>query len=563
MVVKGFSKFDENFIDEDDELLERAWERASALYRVAQEAYDDPSRLESGGSVASKENILKMYEDAEAAMQPLLQSGLVGLNVSQLGAVLKGRLHQAVFLAQMANDAPRWAKVKKLVEEILAYDPQNCHAHYLRGLAFKYGERRMSLAEECVATALESARAQGKTKELERWQLEVDRADSEQDAEGALEEPEELGEAEEEPEEAAVSNVMRVAMEDREPAEKPPPPLDVASPAGEVAAPAPAEAKAKAKDKAAAAPQGAKTMQKGFLNRPSRKAAQAPTAVVAPVEPSVASPQGKASADAPLVAPPPREAELEKSLADLRHSLQETQRLLQEEAERRREAEGQRSSAEEARRAAEEASGAADMRLEEWQHDLCAALDGLGAEFDQSLSEGDGEGGGDDSEALAGGLMASAGQVREHVDASRKWCEDEHQRYMDVSTEVATVREMAAKELRERQEASRQQVSDVRELSGRVAELKAAARALREKATKTSTAEERHVEAEKDLHQLADRVADFHALPTRAKVVAMLDDATTLRLMMLAFLLGVLLMLGVATEFFGPRRCRLICSPLG
>mmetsp|Transcript_80782 Transcript_80782/g.249212 ORF Transcript_80782/g.249212 Transcript_80782/m.249212 type:complete len:553 (+) Transcript_80782:107-1765(+) len=551
MVVAGFSKV-ADIIDEDDE-REQAVAQASAKFRAAQEAFD--ARTKGG------EELLQRFEEAEALMKPYLQGGLAGLSAAELGMVLKGRLHQAVLLSQCPTYPGRWEKIKGLVEQILQYDCCNFHAHYLRGLALEHGDKRIQEGRESMKQAVDYAQQQGRAGELAKLQQVFDQSQECPPADGEpveeIEELEELEEAGEElgPEPVAEGHPAGGA------ADRPPPAN---------AEPAPAEPKAKAKAapaEAAPVPAPKSGIRKGFFNRPSGKAAAgagaaAPaaaatasagatastaTASAARGEPAKASAADAGDKPKPASAQAVKELEearaeqdrLEGELRALREQLEDAQQLGKEDADRAR---------------------AAEDRLEEWQQRLCEQLGGLAAEFEEEAPQGEGSSGPGGAESAAEAVRAAAAKVQEQLEESRKWGEDAHQRLLDLGTEVATIREMAKKELHERQDASAQQIREVRALTGHLDQLKAAAKALRDQGRRKGTIAEQHAEAEKDVHQLADRVADFHALPARTKLAAMLDDAAVLRLAAFAFLLGLLLMLGITAELLGPTRCRLACA---
>merc|ERR1712039_18097 len=68
----------------------------------------------------------------------------------------------------------------------------------------------------------------------------------------------------------------------------------------------------------------------------------------------------------------------------------------------------------------------------------------------------------------------------ENLRSGRKLCETEHQRYMDFSTEVATLKEMSARELRERQDATRQHIGELQNATKRFGDLKTAVKSMRD-----------------------------------------------------------------------------------
>lgn len=168
-------------------------------------------------------------------------------------------------------------------------------------------------------------------------------------------------------------------------------------------------------------------------------------------------------------------------------------------------------------------------------------------------------GGPEDDAAALDQLREAVAELAGKLRSGWTWAEAEHQKYMDFSTEVATLREMAARELRERQDASKQQVADIRGLTQRLSDLKVTAKILRDHVRRLSGVAAQQ-EAEPDLQRLAESVLEFRALPRETKLWALLDDAVVLRLLALAFLLGALLLLAIFIEVFGAKGCRLVCG---
>ncbi|CAE7771186.1 MFSD6 [Symbiodinium sp. KB8] len=90
----------------------------------------------------------------------------------ELETVLKGRLHQAVSIAQMTEIPNRWTRVKELSEDVLQFDFNNAHARWLRGLALKSMGKTKEAEEEC-RRAVDCARSQGKDGEAQQWDKEL------------------------------------------------------------------------------------------------------------------------------------------------------------------------------------------------------------------------------------------------------------------------------------------------------------------------------------------------------------------------------------------------------
>merc|ERR1712061_735303 len=99
-------------------------------------------------------------------------------------------------------------------------------------------------------------------------------------------------------------------------------------------------------------------------------------------------------------------------------------------------------------------------------------------------------------------------------------------------------------------------MSEVREVTRRLGELKSTAKALRDNVRSQFSLDSRlREEADFNVQHLAECAAAFRTLPASDKLMAFLDDATVLRLMALAAILGALLTLGISVEVFGSWRC--------
>lgn len=163
MAVSAFSKVGD--IDDDDEEEQRLEisQKAMMQYASAQTAYENKM---------SSEEVLRLFEEAEGTMQPLLCNGLASLEAKELETVLKGRLHQAVTLAQLGQ-ADRWPRIKALAEDVLQFDFNNAHARWLRGLSLQHHYAKPLEAEQECRRAVECARMQGKDAEANSWEAEV------------------------------------------------------------------------------------------------------------------------------------------------------------------------------------------------------------------------------------------------------------------------------------------------------------------------------------------------------------------------------------------------------
>lgn len=496
MEVVGFSKVGAD-LEDDEEERQRTNRAARALYKTAEEAYF---------AKGSREEVLQHFERAEAAMAPLLGSGLMGLAPRELEPVLKGRLHQAVIIAHLPDYPHKWVKVKALVEDVLQFDFGNCHARWLRSLCLR-GQHRVSEAVEEMKRAVEYARSQGKSTEADQWEAEI----------SALGEP---------------SGTRGDAMD--------PPSSGGAGLPGEAGRTQPAEdcsgEEARPKSAALASP----AVQKGFFNRQRQKASST-TATSRPRARSVtaacvaAHPAGDDTQRA-------RETENEQQLQQQREELAKLRQQLQDEQNQRR---------------------LDQQRLAQWHYALREEVDAIGSDFERVLAseqeqEQDSHAAEESCVALPH-LEASVAEVRDLMQASRTWSEAEHQKLVDFATEVVTLREMSARELRERQDTSKQQMADVQDIVKRMGELKATAKTLRDHVRRMGDPDDQHAAAERDMQRLADAVADFHALPKAVKIAALTDDAAMLRLMVLASVLGMLFVLGLFGEAFGALSCRFVC----
>merc|ERR1719277_2925576 len=119
---------------------------------------------------------------------------------------------------------------------------------------------------------------------------------------------------------------------------------------------------------------------------------------------------------------------------------------------------------------------------------------------------------------------------------------------------------MAASELRERQDASRQQVSELKALTKNLGDLKVATKSLRDNVRMRIAGAPRGQEEEPNKEHISASVTDFQMLPFSTRLSVLTNDATVLRLCGLFALLGMLLMLGICVEGFSFYRCRFACN---
>ncbi|CAE6939652.1 mfsd6b, partial [Symbiodinium natans] len=374
-------------------------------------------------------------------MRPLLGGGLASLAPQELETVLKGRLHQAVSIAQMTDLPNRWGRVKDLSEDVLQFDFNNAHARWLRGLSLK-SQGRIKEAEEECRRAVECARSQGKDAEAHQWESEIKSTFSDGSAQSSRKSPETP---------AAASGASGPAEGEADPAEK-----KVSS----------------------------SSLQKGFLNRSSRK--------------TEAMGQGKDVESKTARTPKTpkaseREVELEQELESLRRSYQNQEAELKKQT------------------MSSEAKKAEEQRFRDGAEVILRELENcIGA---ISTSESPSSSPTTKTEALQ--------QATERMQAGKAWAQNEQQRYVEFSTEVLTLQEMSAKEFREQEESASKQSKELRELAKRFSDLLRSAKHLDGYIREQSSGRETAVA---DLQYLAQQVADFHSLSWTSKLAAMADD---------------------------------------
>jgi len=536
--LPGFSRLSGNFEDEEEVERERINRDAARLYKTAEDAYF---------GTGSRARALELFEQAESCMAPLLRAGITELVPKELERVLRGRLHQAVLLAQLPEALNRWPRVGSLVEDVLQFDFQNCHAHWIRGLWLRSQHRQHEAYEE-LRKAVQFARAQGKDSQAEQWEAELRKGVSSDadEAEAELVDADDAAEmrtdAEEDTDGQGAAGAEKAAAE-KAASEKAATDKSVCAEAVPTAAAQPRPTKE--------APAG---MQRGFFNRKPRKAATesavgestptAPAAEALTPQPGHERQQQQQQQQ--------REWEEQQQEERRQHqaALESLRKQLQEERARHmREEQEERS-----RHMREEEA------LEARQQKLLEQVNSIGLEFEQVLaSEREKPQMQENAESTLSHLEAPLATIKQNLEVCREWSEGEHHIYLEFSTEVMTLREMTTRELRDKREQSAQQASDVQHVIGRVGELKAAARTLREHVKKAKAEAAGH-EPEHDLQGLAHNVADFHELPARMKVGILLDDSAFIRLIVLTALLGMLCVLATASEAFGALQCRFVCT---
>eukprot|EP00429_Kryptoperidinium_foliaceum_P071329 CAMPEP_0176070720 /NCGR_PEP_ID=MMETSP0120_2-20121206/35320_1 /TAXON_ID=160619 /ORGANISM="Kryptoperidinium foliaceum, Strain CCMP 1326" /LENGTH=268 /DNA_ID=CAMNT_0017404373 /DNA_START=54 /DNA_END=857 /DNA_ORIENTATION=- len=168
MAFGAFSKVNlDDLESDDDEEAEqrRAIKSARVKYETAQNAFK-----KRGSSL----EVLKLFEEADAAMQPALKAGMANLEPPELEMVLKGRLHQGVIFATVEHIPNRWARAKRCAEEVLQFDFGNAHARWIRASALAStsdGSKALQAeAEEEMRRAIQCARTAGKNAEADQWE---------------------------------------------------------------------------------------------------------------------------------------------------------------------------------------------------------------------------------------------------------------------------------------------------------------------------------------------------------------------------------------------------------
>ncbi|CAE8712782.1 unnamed protein product [Polarella glacialis] len=287
-------------------------------------------------------------------------------------------------------------------------------------------------------------------------------------------------------------------------------------------------------------------VRKGFFNRPSGRPSQKEAP---PAHPSGAS-------QAAAAAPVPSTRKPSEAPTDSAESRAKEQALRDEVTHLKKKLLEQEN---EARQGLVRKLSEQESKFSSDRRHWCESLELVAAEVQHCLGKLD-SGGASASTARARELrvQASVQQVQESIQAGKTWVEKEQQRQTDFHTEVLTLQEMTSRELRERQDASQQQCTELRDLAKSIADLRTATKAVGDYVRFQSAGEQENMEP--DLQQMAERVADFHALPREAKMAAMLDDGAVLRLMVMTSVLGMLFMLALLVEAFSARSCRFVCA---
>lgn len=484
------------FEDEEDE-RQGIWEKARDKFLNAERTY---------AAKGSSQEALKAFEHAEDLMAPLLANGFAGLKDRELEALLKGRLHRAALCAQLIDLPDRWKLVKKLAEDVLQFDFNNCHAHWLRGLALAHGMGARSEAKTEMERAVECAKNSGKTAEVKQWEEEIKR------------------------------NLEEGVFDDSLP-EATPQPADAQPGASESELQRQPLSKASSSSRNSGKDTKTGGLKAGFLTAktPGRTASRSP----APARPSSGAQASSSSMPSPSSV---RERELETELNRLRSSHKDNT----SEVENQIQLLQQRLESEE-------------RMQDRWTLELRQQMESIGAlsaeisgsvQFVLQSPSSDVD--------IVMGLAKQVEELRSNLESDKKWTETAHSKLMDVSTEMDTLRNMTFGESRERQEVSTQNMKEVRELTSRFQELKASIKGLREGLRLRLPDISRSEEMEKP--RIAEGIADFKSLAPNAKLWVLLDDASFLRLLFLIFIFGMLLALGIFVEFFSSRRCHFVCA---
>mmetsp|Transcript_113912 Transcript_113912/g.221174 ORF Transcript_113912/g.221174 Transcript_113912/m.221174 type:complete len:537 (-) Transcript_113912:60-1670(-) len=518
--LPGFSRLSGNFEDEEELERERINRDATKLFKTAEDAYF---------GTGSRAGALELFEQAETCMAPLLRAGLTDLVPKELERVLRGRLHQAVLLAQLPEAHNRWPRVGRLVEDVLQFDFQNCHARWIRGLWHR-SQRRQAEADDEFQKAVQFARVQGKDSQAEQWEAELRKGIAGEAGEAEAEVVDADDTAEEDADEQGVTGDEKTTIE-KAAIEK----ASTEKAAAAEAIPTTAAQPRSTKE----APAG---MQRGFFNRKPRKATTE-SAVGAGISTAPA-------AEAPVLQDDHGRQQQQQQQREWEEQQQDERRQHQAELESLR----KQLQEERARHLREE------QALEARQQKLVQEVNSIGLEFEQVVAcEREQSIVHESTETILRHLEAPLTTIRQNLEACREWSEGEHQSYLDLSTEVLTLREMTTRELRDKREQAAQQASDAQHLTCRIGELKAAARTLREHVKKANAEATGH-EPEHDMQGLAHNVADFHELPARVKIGILVNDSAFIQLMVVMAILGMLCMLAIASEAFGVLQCRFVCS---
>mmetsp|Transcript_9937 Transcript_9937/g.22591 ORF Transcript_9937/g.22591 Transcript_9937/m.22591 type:complete len:501 (+) Transcript_9937:61-1563(+) len=483
--------------DEEDERSEVV-AKAERLYKAAQDAYY---------SQGAKSEHLRGFAAAEAAFAPVLSAGLMGLREKELEMVLKGRLHQAVIIAhlQEGGEPECWLRVKALVEDVLQFDFQNCHARWLRGLALLHGQQRHAEAREELQRAVDYARATGKSGEVKQWEDQLQSLFA--NGEHALLEPK-AGHVE-----------SAVASEDAST------PSDPSTEGG-----------------ARQTKQESPALQKGFFNRSggkvsTKKVAKLPAEATKPLEakavPTAAEPA--ASNGPSLEAHLQRQRELEVR----EHELLQQVAALQEDLQKERKQ--------------------FQLQVSQKDVDMKGAIEGLENEF-ASLFE---QSSNDDaveaqSKLLINKMQTSIGKLKDHMQADKVWSEGGQQKYVDFSTEVLTLRDMSVREWKDQHSTAKRHVTELQELTQKLADFKGLAKAVRERVRALQHTAD--TTEGLDEQRFANCAANFQSLPLQVKLHAFLHDGSILWLLAFVMLLGMIAMVAVVVEVFGTGRCRMACA---
>mmetsp|Transcript_27202 Transcript_27202/g.63337 ORF Transcript_27202/g.63337 Transcript_27202/m.63337 type:complete len:519 (+) Transcript_27202:74-1630(+) len=512
----SFTKVSSDALRDDEDERRDMVRKANSIYKKAQDGYY------AGGAGAEQ---LQRFAEAEAAIAPLLSGGLMGLREEELQMVLKGRLHQAVILAHLQDSDDCWMKVKALVEDVLQFDFQNCHARWLRGLSLLHGLKKTSEAKQEMQRAIDYARATGKTGEVKMWDEQIHTLFTNGD------------------DQQAAQNSASAAA---------------GSPPGPQIEEIVEEPQASSRDASTEAKLNGSTLQKGFFNRAAGKPAAKKGASQRKPEPAAEIPQPAAAEDVSKSSSSTSRVPSTSTSGTANGSSHEA--TLKMHIERQQELE-QREQALHAQVAKLEAEidqlrkdKAAEAATSEKERQL--EMKALGDEFTKLFEEQKLDPCKAKSTKQMSALGASLAKLTEHFQADKAWSEGKQQKYSDFSTEVLTLREMLVREFKDQKDASKKHVDELKDTTSKLVDLKGVARLARDRIRSLVHTGE---DATLDEQHFASCASNFQSLPLSVKLKALLDDSVVLWLLAFVMLIGMLTTCAIIVEVFGARQCRIAC----
>mmetsp|Transcript_21116 Transcript_21116/g.59030 ORF Transcript_21116/g.59030 Transcript_21116/m.59030 type:complete len:503 (-) Transcript_21116:102-1610(-) len=494
--LRGFSRFDDaDFEDEEDE-RQRFFEKSRALFANAEQKHHNQG---------STEEVLALFQQAEVAMRPFMEGGIAGLKPAELEIVLKGRLHSAVIVAQLDGRPNRWPEVKGLVEDVLQFDFENCHARWLRGLALLHGPggndstRREDAFVE-LSRAVASAECQGKTQEAQQWRDELQKLHATD----------------------ATPNPTAPSLDGQ----------GAGTASGVVDLSPRSSASIAEQPSATSSSSLSPLLRRGFLSggRAEQKRSSAS------MEVGIDSGEQRAK---DVLKPDPDVLVLGAQIIEVGQHL-------------RREHERQ-----------------ARLRQQEcaWQRQVERAVGSLDADLDDVLKQSTARRAA--NEAVGKHMTkvrAAAEGICGQLKASCAWADVQNQRFSDLTASLATVREVCDRDARERQDVAEQQAMEHQRLAARLASLKTTLRGLRGNlralrgGDSVGAGEDVVERYEEELQRASAVSATFQTLPSLVKFVALVEDSTSLWLAAFAALMGSVSALALSAEGFAAMHCRFVCA---